>query len=332
MLDIENFEEKFKSIVNSNNWKQVESAFRRAENIFMFGNGGNLAIADHAAIDVSRLTDKNCIAPGSGITATSIIGDKDPESWFETWLKYRLRGLDTSKCMVISFSCSTSGTSSDASIRALKYAVDLGIPAVLISAQPKVDLDDRIIAVSQDVALYHTSEIMSLTLTYQLTHSAGFECPSVFKKARQRQFEKLGIESEVDAKVTSNKNVPPGFENELKNLAIDFDGVIHNFDKGWHDGTCYGDPIPGALEAIKKLSREWNIIVFTAKVRTDRPLVNGKTGKELVREWLEKYGVMQYVSEITFEKPRAEYYIDDKALEFRMPNNDWDYILSRISK
>ena len=48
---------------------------------------------------------------------------------------------------------------------------------------------------------------------------------------------------------------PPGFENEKQNLAIDFDGVIHNADKGWYDGTCYGEPIPGALEAIKELSK-----------------------------------------------------------------------------
>ena len=48
----------------------------------------------------------------------------------------------------------------------------------------------------------------------------------------------------------------------LRAIIFDFDGVIHTFDKGWHDGTCYGEPIPGALEAIKNLSKEWNIIVF----------------------------------------------------------------------
>ena len=52
----------------------------------------------------------------------------------------------------------------------------------------------------------------------------------------------------------SYKEVPPGFENDLKNIAIDFDGVIHTFDKGFYDGTCYGEPLPGSLEAIKTLS------------------------------------------------------------------------------
>ena len=114
----------------------------------------------------------------------------------------------------------------------------------------------------------------------------------------------------------SNKEVPPGFENELKNVAIDFDGVIHTFDKGWHDGTCYGDPLPGSIEAIKKLSKQYNIIIFTAKVKPSRPLVNGKTGHELVMEWLDKHGVLDCVDEITCEKPRAQIYIDDKAYHF----------------
>jgi len=113
------------------------------------------------------------------------------------------------------------------------------------------------------------------------------------------------------------KDYPPGFEKDSKNLAIDFDGVIHDFSKGYHDGTCYGDPIKGSLEAIKKLSIDYNIIIFTAKAKPSRPLVNGKTGTELVQEWLEKHNVMQYVTEITAEKPRSQIYIDDKGYHFQ---------------
>ena len=109
---------------------------------------------------------------------------------------------------------------------------------------------------------------------------------------------------------------PPGFESEKNNIAIDFDGVIHNFDKGYHDGTCYGDPIEGSLDALKKLSKTYNIIIFTAKAKPNRPLVNGKTGTELVSEWLEKHGVLDCVNEITSEKPRAILYIDDNAYRF----------------
>jgi hypothetical protein len=127
---------------------------------------------------------------------------------------------------------------------------------------------------------------------------------------------------------TSTHHVPPGFEDELNNIAIDFDGVIHNFDKGWHDGTCYGEPLPGSLDAIKTLSIKYNIIIFTAKAKKNRPLVNGKTGTQLVQEWLEKYDVMQYINEITSEKPRAKIYIDDNGYRF----NSWKNTLRDVEE
>ena len=111
-------------------------------------------------------------------------------------------------------------------------------------------------------------------------------------------------------------NFPPGFEKDAKNIAIDFDGVVHTFDKGYHDGTCYGSPIDGSLGAIKELSKKYNIIIFTAKAKASRPLVNDKTGTELVHDWLKKHDVLKYVSEITAEKPRAFLYIDDKGYRF----------------
>ena len=126
----------------------------------------------------------------------------------------------------------------------------------------------------------------------------------------------------------SSHHVPPGFENELNNVAIDFDGVIHNFDKGWHDGTCYGEPLPGSINAIKSLSKKYNIIIFTAKAKKNRPLVNGKTGVELVKEWLEKYGLTDFVSEITSEKPRAKIYIDDNGYRFE----SWEKTLNDIEE
>jgi hypothetical protein len=126
----------------------------------------------------------------------------------------------------------------------------------------------------------------------------------------------------------SYKDLPPGFENELNNIAIDFDGVIHTFDKGFYDGTCYGAPIDGSLEAIKKISKSYNIIIFTAKAKPSRPLVNGKTGTELVQEWLEKHNVMQYVSEITAEKPRSQIYIDDKGYHFKNWNDTMSFLES----
>jgi 5'(3')-deoxyribonucleotidase len=121
---------------------------------------------------------------------------------------------------------------------------------------------------------------------------------------------------------------PPGFETEKKNLAIDFDGVIHNANKGWYDGTCYGDPLPGAIEAIKTLSKNYTIIIFTAKAKPNRPIVNNKTGVELVKEWLGKHNIINYISDVTSEKPRAELYIDDNGYRFE----NWSDTLTFINK
>lgn len=115
------------------------------------------------------------------------------------------------------------------------------------------------------------------------------------------------------------------FEQQ-KNLAIDFDGVIHNDNEGFKDGTIYGDPIEGSLEAIKMLSENFNIIIFTAKAKPDRPLINGKNGIQLVKEWLIKHGIETYISEITSEKPRAILYVDDKGFRF----DNWDNTIQFI--
>jgi hypothetical protein len=114
----------------------------------------------------------------------------------------------------------------------------------------------------------------------------------------------------------TDDNRPTTLEDEFHQIAIDFDGVIHACSKGYHDGTIYDDPIKGSLEAIKKISEQFTIVVYSAKARKDRPLVNGKTGIELIWEWLEVHGFKKYVKDVTAEKPRAICYIDDRAVHF----------------
>lgn len=116
-------------------------------------------------------------------------------------------------------------------------------------------------------------------------------------------------------------------ENNLQ-IAIDFDGVIHRNSKGFYDGTVYDKPIKGAIEAIKILSKKYTIVVFTAKAKSDRPLVNGKTGEQLVRDWLVKYKLDSYIKEVTSEKPRAICYIDDRGVRFE----SWEQTLNFLDE
>ena len=121
---------------------------------------------------------------------------------------------------------------------------------------------------------------------------------------------------------------PPEFSADANNLSIDFDGVIHSHHLGYHDGTVYGYPLPGSLDAVKELSKQYRIVIFTAKAKPSRPLVNGKTGTELVWEWLIKYGIADCVAEVTAEKPRSFLYIDDNGYRFE----SWEQTLTYINQ
>jgi hypothetical protein len=124
---------------------------------------------------------------------------------------------------------------------------------------------------------------------------------------------------------------PPGYEGK-NTIAIDFDGVIHNDNKGFHDGTCYGDLIPGAKESLINLASQYKIVIFTAKAKKDRPLVDGKTGIQLIEEYLQKHDLLQYVSEITSDKPRAILYIDDNAYRFDNWGRTIEFIETNVIK
>ena len=70
---------------------------------------------------------------------------------------------------------------------------------------------------------------------------------------------------------------------------------------------------------IVKLADKYTLICYTAKAKPDRMLINGKTGTELVWEWLEEHDMAQFVTKVIAEKPRAVQYIDDKGIKF----TDW---------
>lgn len=111
-------------------------------------------------------------------------------------------------------------------------------------------------------------------------------------------------------------------------LALDFDGVIHKNSKGFYDGTIYDEPLLGTKEALKSLSKKYTLIIFTCKAVPERPLVDGKNGIELIWEWLKKYNMDKYISEITATKPIALFYIDDKGIKF----NTWEQTLKIINE
>ena len=174
----DHFFTQFKSVVASPQWEKLQSDFNSSERILLVGNGGNLAVCDHGAIDVARLTNKSATAPGSGILASSLINDASHDLWVKNWLEICLRGLNVeSREKTLIIGVSSSGYSKNICL-ALNHALENNCNAALISAQkPKISGSYNTVELNVDE--YHTSEVFTLALIYQLIHSAGFVCPPI---------------------------------------------------------------------------------------------------------------------------------------------------------
>ena len=129
----------------------------------------------------------------------------------------------------------------------------------------------------------------------------------------------------ISGRKTFLKTVATGEESVL---AIDFDNVIHNMTMGYHDGTIYGDEVVGTHEALKILSTKYQLVIWTCKANPMRPLVNEKTGTELILDWLKEKNLEQFITRVTFGKPNAAAYIDDRAIEFF----NWESCIQKLKK
>ena len=314
MLNFENLDEKFVRIVNTPEWKQLQNKFNDSDDIYVLGHGGNLAIADHAAVDITRLSNgsKNAMCPGSAIVATSLINDSSFEQWMVQWLSSRTMTRNKrqmKKSLVLGIS--SSGSSTDV-LKALQWSSDHGMKTAMITSMDIPIEIPKLTKVVLGAEYYHTAEVLTLLLTYELTHGSGSVCPSICDKSVD-DLERLNWKG---GKIRKHS-----YPDESVNIGVDFDGVIHKCSRGYFDGTIYDDPIEGVHDALEALSKQYTIIVYTCKAKPDRGLVNGKTGTQLVWEWLEKHNLSRFISKVTSEKPRAFAYIDDKAINFKNWNN-----------
>ena len=313
MLNFENIGEKFVQVINTEQWNELQSKFNDCNEVLVLGHGGNLAIADHAAVDITRLSNgtKNAMAPGSAIVNTSLINDTDWDQWMVSWLQARTRNRTKAQLKkTLVWGISSSGKSRDI-IKGLQWAETNGLQIACTTSYPLIDKVKNLTEVVLGADYYHTAEVLTLLLSYQLTHASGNECPPIGKNTPD-ELEKLNW----------NKGIRKhSYPDELINIGIDFDGVIHKNSKGYHDGTIYDEPLAGVEEALKTLSEQYTLILFTTKAKPDRGLINGRTTIELIWEWLEKYNLSQYISKVTSEKPRAVVYIDDKGIRFENWND-----------
>ncbi len=137
-----------------------------------------------------------------------------------------------------------------------------------------------------------------------------------------------------------------------KTIAIDFDGVIHKYSKGWQDGKCYDVPVDGVFKAIR-LFMDAGYSVFIFSTRDAKQIVrwmkentyetdyeyNGMGGDpgdyrypkfgftvEKIPFW-KKFWNKQNVIGVTKRKLPAACYIDDRAITFE---GNWEAMYDRV--
>jgi len=117
----------------------------------------------------------------------------------------------------------------------------------------------------------------------------------------------------------------------VRTVAVDFDGVIHAYGKGWHDGTIYDELMSGAVPGLRLLMRDYAVFIHTAR------------NPHQVADWIQtrtaipcsvqvnpnmKFWDVQGELLITNRKLPAIAYVDDRAIRFR----SWPQALGELDE
>lgn len=97
-------------------------------------------------------------------------------------------------------------------------------------------------------------------------------------------------------------------------IALDFDGCVHSYDKGWQQGQIYGRLIPGFVDWAIKAQEDFILVIHSSRAAT-----LGGVGE--VENWLANQllaigmnGVLKI--RVQAEKPPAFVTIDDRCIRF----------------
>tara|TARA_Y100001963_G_scaffold157664_1_gene254508 strand:+ start:4614 stop:5084 length:471 start_codon:yes stop_codon:yes gene_type:complete len=136
----------------------------QATKVALIGNGGNLAICQHAASDIQRHTGKFCFAPDS-IHLSALGGDND---WKAAFINYAGQYAD----LVIGIGCRTNSPLMDA----LKTN-SCSMPTLAIVPKPVIHEHLETIVIPVDT--YHEFEVNALWTIYMLMEYNGVKLPKL---------------------------------------------------------------------------------------------------------------------------------------------------------
>jgi len=115
------------------------------------------------------------------------------------------------------------------------------------------------------------------------------------------------------------KEVETSFKEST--LALDFDGVIHRYSKGFQGlQNAHEPPREGTRDALEEFVRRGYRLIIVSS----RPV-------PVIKAWLHKYNMEHYFDEVTNIKQPAKYYVDDHAVHFDVNSDDpWKEILGIV--
>jgi len=141
--------------------KHFPSKLMKAGSIALVGNGGNLAVAQHMASDITRYTGKFCFAPDS-VHLSAVGGDGD---WKLSWMQYA-KHAD----LIIGITCRKHSSTSDA-LMSIRHQCD-----TLLFAPQQHEVLDTIIVPAQT---YHEFETNVLWQLYMILEHIGVVLPKL---------------------------------------------------------------------------------------------------------------------------------------------------------
>ena len=146
--------------------RHFPSKLHKARSVALLGNGGNLAVAQHMASDITRHTGKFCYAPDS-VHTTALGGDGD---WKVPWMQYA-KHAD----LVIGITCRKHSGISEA-LMSMRQEVVQGTTDTLLIAPEQHEVLDTLVIPAKT---YHEFECKSLWTIYMMMEHVGVELPDL---------------------------------------------------------------------------------------------------------------------------------------------------------
>ena len=107
----------------------------------------------------------------------------------------------------------------------------------------------------------------------------------------------------------------------MPTICVDFDGVIHDYKKGWQGGEIYGDVVPGFFEWVERVRDHVKLVIYSSRSKDDAGVLAMSVWLHAQRnKWLVAGGQRNPTEPLTIEfaheKPAAWLTIDDRAIRF----------------